>query len=1089
MPKIFRRIFPIALLLLVSALNAIPLNAQTFRGGIAGTVQDPSGASVPNAKITLLEQQTGLTRETTATANGTYAFQDLPLGQYTVTIDAAGFSQSKIKNITTRPGEVYSLSPRLGLAGSSMSLDVNANALSLDTESSTNTAVVSDKAVANVPLNGRDFRTLLNIVPGYNGAGSLNGARANQNNYQIDGADNNDIWQNGAAANQGGVGNIAGVTIPLDAIDQFSVQSQGNAEIGRNGGGLVSMAIKSGTNAIHGSAYYYNRNEFFAARNPFLPSTTRKGALRNQQFGGSFGGPIIKNHLFYFVNYERQQYTIQNAALAVEPTAPYIAAATNLLTAHGITVSQLSKNLLVLWPDANGPGAVNASGNYYDPTPQHGYSDNAIGKMDWQISDRQSLSVRAFIGTGRQFAAVGTNVYDYYQVAPDITQNFTAAHNYIITPHLSNQLVAGVGVFNQTFNDANHSFDLPALGLADGVTNPSLFGAPTITISGGLDVTGETQPLGRKDYTGHLTDTATWVVGKHQFRFGGEFRRNYMDLQYQRNVRGTFTFNGTASSSVTLPAGATPYSTDSTYGGSDVRSLADYLAGYVASSTFTQGYLRRSIYENTYALFGSDVFNLTNKFTLNYGVRYEYNGPFNSTGTLSDFRPGNSQADAFGLVQPGKGISGIYPGDYANFAPRVGFAYQAAPKLAIRGTYGIFFDAINFNGFFDNRPGNGAAAGVQANPTGTTPVQTLTSTFYGWQVGVNPFAGASTPAVLGLATVAPSFRTAYIQNINANIEYQLGKNTIAQIGYVGSEGRRLFQLVDINQATLSATGTTTTANVQTRRPYYSATNITNAKIIAAINQIQSEGTSNYNGLIATIRTSNFHGLSGQASWTYGHALDIVSGTRGFAPQNSFNTAGEYGNSDFDVRHTVSGYVVYEFPRFTAFVPRLTQGWQVNGFVSAYTGTPFSVKSGIDNSRTGENQDRANQVAAPAAGIARTLVRASTSATPYYTWDNPTSWAQNTANTFGTSARNAYRGPGFATVDTSLVKNTPIYGRVDFQFRAELFNIFNRTNLANPSATLSSSSFGRISSTRNAGGAPGIGSGEPFNVQLAGKIIF
>lgn len=375
MPKIFRRIFPIALLLLVSALNAIPLNAQTFRGGIAGTVQDPSGASVPNAKITLLEQQTGLTRETTATANGTYAFQDLPLGQYTVTIDAAGFSQSKIKNITTRPGEVYSLSPRLGLAGSSMSLDVNANALSLDTESSTNTAVVSDKAVANVPLNGRDFRTLLNIVPGYNGAGSLNGARANQNNYQIDGADNNDIWQNGAAANQGGVGNIAGVTIPLDAIDQFSVQSQGNAEIGRNGGGLVSMAIKSGTNAIHGSAYYYNRNEFFAARNPFLPSTTRKGALRNQQFGGSFGGPIIKNHLFYFVNYERQQYTIQNAALAVEPTAPYIAAATNLLTAHGITVSQLSKNLLVLWPDANGPGAVNASGNYYDPTPQHGYSE------------------------------------------------------------------------------------------------------------------------------------------------------------------------------------------------------------------------------------------------------------------------------------------------------------------------------------------------------------------------------------------------------------------------------------------------------------------------------------------------------------------------------------------------------------------------------------------------------------------------------------------------------------------------------------------------------------------------------------------
>lgn len=1096
MPKFARRNLLNALLLLVSVLSVNHLSAQTFRGGIAGTVQDPSGASIPNAKITLLEQQTGLIRETTATSNGTYAFQDLPLGQYTITIQASGFSQSIIKNITTRPGEVYSLSPKLGLAGSSTNLDVNANALSLDTENSTNTAVVGDKAVANVPLNGRDFRTLLNIVPGYNGAGSLNGTRTNQNNYQIDGADNNDIWQNGAAANQGGVGSIAGVTIPIDAIDQFSVQSQGNAEIGRNGGGLVSMAIKSGTNQIHGSAYYFNRNEFFAARSPFLPTSTRKGALRNQQFGGSFGGPIVKNHLFYFVNYERQMYTIQNSSLAVEPTAPYIAAATNLLAAHGIPVSQLSKNLLVLWPNANGTGAANSAGNYYDPTPQHGYSDNAIGKIDWQISDRQSLSVRAFIGTGRQFAAVGTNVYDYYQLAPDITQNFTAAHNFVVTPHISNQLVAGVGVFNQTFNDANHSFDLPALGLADGVTNPALFGAPTITISGGLDVTGETQPLGRKDYTGHLTDTATWVFGKHQFRFGGEFRRNYMDLQYQRNVRGTFTFNGTASASVALPTGATPYSADSTYGGSDVRSLADYLAGYVASSTFTQGYLRRNIYENTYALFASDAFNVTNKLTLNYGLRYEYNAPFNSDGVLSDFRPGNAQADGYGLVQPGKGIDKIYPGNFSNFAPRFGFAYQAAPKLAIRGTYGIFFDAINFNGFFDNRPGNGAAAGVQANPTGTTPVQTLTSTFYGWQLNQNPFAGATTPAVLGLATVAPNFRTAYIQNTNLNLEYQIGKNTIAQIGYVGSEGRRLFQLVDINQAVAVAVatstlpvGTTATANVQLRRPYYNATNIAQAPKIAAINQIQSEGTSNYNGLVASIRTSNFHGLSAQASWTYGHALDVVSGTRGFAPQNSYNTAGEYGNSDFDTRNTASGYVVYELPKFTTVAPRLTQGWQVNSFVSAYTGTPFSVKSGVDNSHTGENQDRANQVASPTAGITRSLVRSGASATPYYVWDNPTSWVQNTANTFGTSARNAYRGPAFATVDAALVKNTPIYDRVNFQLRAELFNIFNRINLANPNVSLSSSSFGRISSTRNGSGAPGIGSGEPFNVQFAGKIIF
>ncbi|SEG67195.1 Carboxypeptidase regulatory-like domain-containing protein [Bryocella elongata] len=1096
MKHFLRRPGKAGLLFVASIVVSSALMAQTFRGGISGTVQDPSGAVVPNAKITLVGQDTGLTRETTSTADGNYTFQDLPLGKYTVTITANGFATSKVENITTRPGEVYSLSPKLAMAGSSQSVDVNANALTLDTESTTNTSVVGDKAVANVPLNGRDFTQLIKIVPGYNGAGSLNGTRTNQNNYQIDGADNNDIWQNGAAANQGGVGSIAGVTLPIDAIDQFSVQSQGNAEIGRNGGGLISLAIKSGTNQIHGSAYYFNRNEFFAARSPFLATSVRKPELRNQQFGGSFGGPIMKNRLFYFANYERQMYTIQNSAYAVEPTAAYLTEATSLLAAHGFNVNQLSKNLLVLWPDANGPGAANSSGNYLDPHPQHGYSDNAIGKIDWQISDRQTLSARAFVGTGRQFAAVGTNVFDYYQVAPDITQNFTVAHNIAITPHISNFLVAGVGVFNQTFNDENHSFNMPSLGLADGVTNPSLFGAPTITITS-LDVTGETQPLGRKDYTGHLTDTATWIFGKHQLRFGGEYRRNYMDLQYQRNVRGTFTFNGTATQvssttnqpNVTLPAGATSYYNDTTYGGSDVRALADYLAGYVASSTFTQGYLRRSIYQNTFSLYASDVFQVLPKFTLNYGIRYDYNAPFNSPGTLSDFRPGTSGADAYGLVQPGQGIDKIFPGNFTNFAPRFGFSYQAAPKLVVRGTYGIFFDAINFNGFFDNRPGNGAAAGVQANPTGATPVETLTATYYQWQNGVNPFSGAASPSVFGLATVDPNFRTAYVQNFNTNLEYQLGRNTVFQAGYVGSLGRRLFQLIDINQATLSPTGTTATANVQTRRPYYTAANITNAKSIAAINDISSIGTSNYNSLQLSIRTSGFHGLTAQGSYTYGHALDTVSGTRGFAPQNSYNVAGEYGNADFDVRNTFNGYVVYEAPKFTEKLKLLTQGWQGNAFISAFTGTPFSVKSGADNSHTGENQDRANQIAAPTAGLTRQLVRASATSAPYYAWVAPTSWTANAANTFGTSARNAYRGPAFATADMALVKNTPVHRGVNFQLRAEMFNVFNRTNLANPTATLTSSSFGRISATRNNSGAPGIGPGEPFNVQFAGKLIF
>lgn len=1086
--------------LLILTIAVTPsLWAQTFRGGIAGAVQDSTGAVVVNAKISLVGTDTGYKRDTVSTSSGDYSFQDLPLGLYSVAVEATGFQPTKIDKISVRPGQIYSLDIKVAVASSSEQVQVDANAVSLDTESSTNNAVVNEKAVANIPLNGRDYTQLIKIVPGYNGAGSLNGTRTNQNNYQIDGADNNDIWQNGAAANQGGVGGIAGVTIPIDAIDQFTVQSQSNAEAGRNGGGLISLAIKSGTNHLHGSAYYFNRNEFFSARSPFILPSQRKAKLRNSQFGGSLGGPVIKDRLFYFVNYERQKYVIQNSASATEPTAAYVTAATNLLRAHNLQVNPLSLSLLTLWPQGNQPVGPAAAGNYLDGHPQTGYSDNAIGKIDWTISPRQALAVRAFVGTGRQFAAAGTNVYDYYQVAPDITQNFTAVHNWSITDHLSNQLLAGVGVFNQTFNDQNHSFNLPALGLNTGVTNPSLFGAPTLTIGGGaIDTVGQTQALGRKDYTGHVTDTATYVIGKNQFRFGGEFRRNYMDLQYQRNTRGSFNFTGAATAinpatrlpNVTLPAGATSYANDAGVG-TDVKSMADYLAGYVASSSFTQGVLRRSIYQKAFDVFLQDQYQALPTLTFNVGLRYTYNGPFTSDGLLSDFRPGASGADAYGLVSNTSGnLASIYPQNKTNLAPRFGFSYQAASKLVVRGTYGIYFDVPNYNGFFDNRPGNGGAVGVQANPTGATPVLNLSRNFYQWTTGVNPFVGASIPPALGLATIDPNFRTPYVQNFNLNTEYQLSRNTILQIAYVGSLGRRLFDLRDINQARPGSG--TTTATLQPGRPFYGNTAIPNARTIAAINQSESEGTSNYNSAQVMVRTSNFHGLTAQGSYTLGHALDVVSGTRGFAPQDSTNLAGEYGNADFDIRHTFNGYVVYEAPQIGHHAALLTKGWQGNTFISAFTGQPVAVKLGsVDNSMTGEFQDRPNRIGDPMAGASHQFFTPSTAgATPFVQWISATAFATARAGTFGTMHRNSVRGPGFFTVDASLVKNTFLHEGVNLQLRAEMFNIFNHVNLANPGVgTLSSSTFGRSTSTRNNANQPGIGPGEPFNVQFAGKLIF
>ena len=276
-----------------------------------------------------------------------------------------------------------------------------------------------------------------------------------------------------------------------------------------------------------------------------------------------------------------------------------------------------------------------------------------------------------------------------------------------------------------------------------------------------------------------------------------------------------------------------------------------------------------------------------------------------------------------------------------------------------------------------------------------------------------------------------------------------------------------------------------------RRPIFQNKTVANYNFMGAVNEIQSEGSSNYHSLQATLRTTGFHGLTGQASYTFGHALDVISSTRGLAPQNSYNLAGDYGNADFDVRHTFNGYIVYEVPKFTSRWTALTQGWQGNMFTTAFTGTPVSAKVGSDNSGTGENQDRANLVvgANPKTSTGSTLVYPGGGAAPYAQLYTISAFAKPAAGTYGTTARNAFRGPGFFTVDASLVKNTRLHEGISLQLRAEMFNIFNRTNLANPSLSLTSSTFGRSTNTRNAASATGIGSGEPFNVQFAGKIIF
>src|SRR5579862_376854 len=388
--------------LLFLFLVGLPAKAQTYLGAINGTVTDPSGAVVPGASVKATNKATGIDHATVSTSDGQFAFQDLPVGVYSVTVTAAGFPVTTIDGVLVEQGATRTLPVALKISQAATSVEVSAAALSLDTTSETQTTLVGGSDLQSMPLNGRDFTQLVSVAPGFagysaGGFGSLNGTRANQINWQIDGVDNNDLWHNIPAVNQGGVSDIAGIVLPIDSIDQFSVQTQAAPESGRNPGGTVDLALKSGGNDYHGSAYFYIRNEAFAAASPFVSS---KKENRNYNYGFSVGGPFLKDRLFYFATFEKQRFTIGLPGLATEPSAAYQAEAVALLNKYNVAVNPVSTALLAnLWPSyaLTGPASSN---NYSSPDTEFGYSYNGLGKLDYKINDKNNLSFHYFIGQG-----------------------------------------------------------------------------------------------------------------------------------------------------------------------------------------------------------------------------------------------------------------------------------------------------------------------------------------------------------------------------------------------------------------------------------------------------------------------------------------------------------------------------------------------------------------------------------------------------------------------------------------------------------------------------------------------------------------
>jgi hypothetical protein len=1042
----------------LTGLAAAGLFAQSFRGSISGSVVDTSGAAIPDAAIKAQNVATGLTRDTVTTGNGDFAVPDLPLGIYLVSVTKNGFQTTNMKDVEVAVSRVTNIKVKLNVAQASTLVEVSASAVTLETTSSTLANVVGPKMVEDLPMNGRDFRQMLKLSPGVNPANnSVNGMRTSGNNYQIDGADNNDAFHNTTAVNQGGVSGIAGTLLPVEAIDQFSVVTNATADFGRNGGSNVNLVIKSGTNEFHGSAFYFNRNEFFSSFSPFQnPATAKKRVMRNDQWGFSFGGPIVKNKLFYFGTLEGQKAIANLSLTNTHPSTAWVNDARALMARYNVPANSAMTNLLSFWPSRN--NNLPATANNFVASDRNDYdSYNGILKLDYAINSNHNLSARYFGGTGEQIAEAGIPYREYFQVAPSRMHNVAVNLTSTLSPRIVNQLLLGTNYFLQTFNDIDISPNPIAAGFNTGVPQGgSLSGAPQLRIANFTGVSG-TQPLGRIDTAGHITNNLSVTMGRHQLKFGGEYRRARFDVFYDNLKRGLFNFDGTRG----------PWAPDASVSPA-LRSLADFLSGLPTNANGAQiarGSLQRDYWQNSWDWWIHDNFQVTQKLNLNFGVRYSYIGPISDPkNSITSFDP------ARGFMVPGSNTDSLWTRDWNNFAPRFGFAYNATEKTVIRGSYGFFYDMppLNFivaNGAF----ANGGSLGVHANPAGPEPVQSpLVRNNFQIVPGQPIFPDNLTAATLGAFGISPDFRTPYVQNFNLNVQRTLAKNVLLQVGYVGSRGTKLSLMQSINPIRNG------------RRLLFDQ-----YPTLGGINILNSIGNSNYNSMQTQLRVTRVKNLTLTANYTWSRAMDNGTDVRTTLPANSFNLRNEYGPSGVDLRHIFTGFVSYDVPSFTRKAPILFKGWQLNSLMTFHTGNPITLISGTNRSGTGDIQDRVDVV-----GQAFSSVPAR--ATPFgaVPWFNPAAFALAATGTFGNIGRNAIYGPGFGAVDFSVFKEFPIKERIRLQFRAEVFNILDRANFANPGTNRNAAtSFGLITNTRNGGSAPGIGFGEPRNTQLALKLIW
>ena len=1049
------------------------IGAQTFRGELAGGVEDASGSVVRDCQLTVAGTANGIEWLTRTGNSGEFRIPELPVGVYKVMAACPAFAPVA-SEATIRVSVATVLRLSVTPSPQSASITVAEPGLQIESRSSSINNVIAGKQVQDLPLNGRDFLRLLRLAPGVVLQGTsfyaVNGNRGRSNNFQIDGADNNDAWQNASAGNQGGVSAIPNTLVPIEAIDQFALQSVGNSEQGRNSGANVNLVLRSGGNAPHGSLFYFNRNEALAANSPVVPPGDPKRKIRTHQYGASLGGPVVRNKTFFFGAWEGQRLRVGNTIVATTPSLDWLERGSRVLNAFGVAENPLARNLLTMWPSA-GRTAPAVANNFFNNADNEFSNDNAVFKLDHMLSSRHYLTVRYLGATGRQLAQSGSPYREYFQVAENTLHNFAASWTASLSPAVVNQFVAGVNYYAPAFNDNDRSADPVALGLNTGVTDPELRGAPTISLSGFAGV-GPTQPQRRVDIAWHITDTFSWNKGRHNLRIGGEIRQSRLDVYNEINKRGTFAFDGTAGpwSSGTSEQRAL----GATFSQSE-RVMADFLTGFVSGNNgarIVRGRLGRELRQPSVDLFAHDQWQVTPLLHLNFGVRYTFVSTLSDTDrTLTTFDPDR------GIIGVGNGgLDRLYPRDRNNLGPRVGFAWQPRrdSPWVLRGAYGIYYDLFQATYFLSNSPSNGGASGLNANPGGADPVFTLTRSGFQLVSGEPVFGAAQPVPPFGVYSVSQDLRLPWAQNYHLTLQRALGRAITVQAGYVGSAGRSLPLTRNINAPIPGTAG-----DLQSRRPYGSR-----FPTLGTINELQTIGSSNYNSLQTVMNVSGWRQLQMRLAWTWSKVIDYGSDARFILPANSYDLRRERGRADFDATHVFVAGASWTVPTARQLPSWLSRGWELNTFVTAHTGLPFDLRAGTNVSNSFDGADRLDVVGDPFSGIVQPATGVSRR------FFNPAAFARPASGSFGNVGRNVLSGPSFASLDASLFRNIRLREWLSAQFRVEAFNVLDHTNWANPGNSLAASTtFGLSTNTRNGGSAPGIGPGEPRSIQIALKLIF